>query len=132
MPRKSQDAPLEMKASYVKDAIEKLESAREDRESARGTYRNRIGQIARREDLICEEAARKGIPTRPLKQVVKIRTRRASAQAIIDECDDLEERAQMLMMIELNGDENDLPLFAAARERAAASNGDGQDFAALQ
>jgi hypothetical protein len=117
-----------MKASVVKDTIKKIEAANADKDSAKGTYRNRCGQIDKRIDGLYEEAHRKGIPSKPLRLAIKARGRLAKALAVLAECEDDAERASAQMIIELNNDPDDLPLFAAAREREAST---GEAMAAL-
>ena len=120
------DTTLEMKASNVKTIIRRIEEVLEEMASAKGSFMSRQGKFKDRINAIYDEGSRKGIPSKAARTAVKIRARMRRARETLEQCE-VDERAVVQTILELNDDPSDLPLFAAAARR----DGAGAEAAAL-
>jgi hypothetical protein len=95
----------------VKTAFSKIESLRDEKDSAHGAYMNRCAKINARFDAVVDEGSRKGIPARALRKAAKLRERWRKLRAQMQELEDDLDAVQHLLTV--NNDPADLPLFSA-------------------
>ena len=111
---------LEFTPSVVQSVIKRIEALNDEKASKRGTYMNACGKINERINAIIDEGSRKGIPAKGIRAAVKLRAKRANLEAELAKYE-VEEREIIQTILQVNNDENDLPLWQAATARSKAS-----------
>lgn len=108
--------PLVFTPSVVQSVIKRIEALNDEKETKRGTYMNACGKINERINAIIDEGSRKGIPAKGVRAAVKLRAKRANLEAELAKYE-VEEREIIQMILQVNEDPNDLPLWQAASSR---------------
>lgn len=107
---------LEFTPSVVQSVIKRIEALNDEKASARGSYMQKCEKLNERIDAIIDEGSRKGIPAKGVRAAVKLRAKRANLEAELAKYK-VEEREIIQTILQVNGDDNDLPLWQAASRR---------------
>jgi uncharacterized protein (UPF0335 family) len=117
---KDNDA-LEFTPSVVQSVIKRIEALNDEKDSARGRYMNQCGKINERINAIIDEGSRKGLPAKSVRAAVKLRARNAKLLGELAK-HEAEEREVIQTILQVNNDENDLPLWKAATARGTGKS----------
>jgi uncharacterized protein (UPF0335 family) len=117
---KDNDA-LEFTPSVVQSVIKRIEALNDEKDSARGRYMNQCAKLNERINAIIDEGSRKGLPAKSVRAAVKLRARNAKLLGELHK-HEAEEREIIQTILQVNNDENDLPLWKAATARSTGKS----------